>query len=205
MTDALTLDAATHTYSIGARVLPSVTQVGDWIDAYAGVPRHVLEAAADRGRAVHLACELDDLGELGSMPDAIAPYVEAWRRLREEAGAAMLAVEAMVADELHGYAGTLDWCGHLTRLRGVRPTEICIIDRKATASLLPSVGPQTAGYLGAWNRSHPEQKAKRRFAAHLRADGTYRLVEQTEASDFSVFLSGLTLFSWRLRHHYEDS
>lgn len=201
----VTLDEATHTYRLGDRVLPSVTQIGDWMDAYAGVSPDVMALAADRGRAVHLACELDDAGELGSVPDVIAPYVEAWRALKRETGAVIYAVEERVVDPLYGYAGTLDRVMAFPKLKRWKPADLAIVEIKATALLPPSAGPQTAGYLAAWNaHAYPDLpglgKANRRFIAWLRADGTYRLVERTDVSDRAVFLAGLTLFNWKKRH-----
>lgn len=201
----LTLDEATHTYRLGDRVLPSVTQVGDWMDAYAGVPADVLALAADRGRAVHLACELDDADELGSVPDVIAPYVEAWRALKRETGAVIHAVEERIVDPVYGYAGTLDRVMAFPLLKRWRPADLAIVEIKATAALPPSAGPQTAAYLAAWNvHAYPDLpglgKCNRRFVAHLRGDGTYRLHECTDATDRAVFLAGLTLYHWRARH-----
>lgn len=202
---ALTFDEETHTYRLGDRVLPSVTQVGDWMDAYAGVSADVLAAAADRGRAVHLACELDDDDELGAMPDSIIPYVDAWRRLKRETGAVIYAIEEPVADPVFGYAGRLDRVMAMPLLKRWKAADLAVVDLKATAAVPPSAGPQTAAYLAAWNvHARPDMpsmgKCNRRFVAHLRADGTYRLIEQTDATDRAVFLAGLTLYGWRQRH-----
>lgn len=206
--EQVTFDGATHTYRAGNRVLPSVTQVGDWMDAYAGVPADVMALAADRGQAVHLACELDDADDLGSVPDVIEPYVEAWRALKRETGAVIYATEGRVVDPVYGYVGTLDRVAAFPLLKRWKPADLAIVEIKATAALPPSAGPQTAGYLAAWNaHAYPDMpgkgKCNRRFVAQLRADGTYRLHECTDVTDRAVFLAGLTLFNWRSRVGFE--
>ena len=70
----LTFDEASHTYRIDGQVVPGVTSVLKPLTDYSMVPPADLQAAADFGKAVHRACELDDLMDL--------PPHEAFARLR---------------------------------------------------------------------------------------------------------------------------
>ena len=201
MTD-LTLDEATHTYRLGDRVLPSVTQITATIAPLFGSPRGVLEAKADLGTAVHLATQFYDEGDLDrdSLPAVVLPYLDAYVRFRQETGFKPIAVEEKVFSELYGFAGTLDRVGEFTKLKGGRRASRAIVDLKATYRILPASGPQTAGYQYAWNERRPSKKADRRFVLQLKADQTYRLEECADPTDWSVFASALTILHWTARH-----
>lgn len=200
--NTLAFDEATHTYTLNGAVVPHVTGVTDALAVYAGVPYHVLQAKAELGSAVHYATELDDDGDLDetSVPDEIRGYVQAWRSFRGETGFEVLANEHRVYSESYLYAGTLDRVGHFHALRGARKDTRVLIDLKTTYKLLPAVGPQTSGYMQAWNEMNPAAKVTRRYAVQLKADASYRLEELKELTDWSVFLSALVLFNWRARH-----
>lgn len=200
----LTFDEARHTYHLAGRRLPNVTSVTDsLLREYLSVPADVMERARDRGTAVHLATQLHDEGDLDEdgLPPEIAPYLDAWKRLREETGFEPTAIEERVYSATYSYAGTLDRVGTFARLKGVRPTAVCLLDIKATAALMPAAAPQTAAYARAWDEHRPRaEHIKHRFVAHLRGDGTYRLAEHKSPTDLSVFLAAATLRAWRERH-----
>lgn len=191
-----------HEYRLDGSRIPHVTQVTDLLSDYSGIPRDTLAAAADRGSAVHLATQYWDCGELDmeSLPAEVAPYVDAWAKFRKETGFTPAAIEFRVLSSTYRYAGTLDRTGNFARLADIKPTEPVLLDLKATYKLMAAVGPQTAGYLQAWNETVPATRIKRRFAVQLRTDGTYRLEECKDATDWSVFMSGLVLLNWRARH-----
>jgi hypothetical protein len=190
-----------HEYFLDGSRIPHVTQVTDLLTDYAAIPRATMEAAADRGTAVHLATQLwdDDDLDMDSLPDAVTPYVEAWAKFRRETGFVPAHIEYRVFSKTYRYAGTLDRTGIFTQMKGVKTTEPVLLDLKATYKIMAAVGPQTAGYLQAY-REQVDAQIKRRFAVQLKADGTYRLEEFADPSDWSVFLSGLTILNWRQRH-----
>ena len=194
------LDQLTHTYTTeaGTRV-PGVTSVIEPLERYAGVDPAVLEWASERGRAVHLACDLLDEGDLDerSLDPEIVPYVEAYCCFLEEARPSWSAIEHVVHSERYGYAGRLDRVGTLACLRG-SPRVVC--DIKTVAALSPVTGLQLAAYAEAL-RTDQRTKTLRRFALQLRHDGAYRLKEYTERSDLSVFLAQLTVAGWCRRHN----
>lgn len=202
MSETLTFNPERHEYRLGDQVLPHVTQVTDSLQSYSGVSDKVMREAADRGRAVHLATQLwdeDDL-DVDSLPDTVRPYLDAWIRFREETGFEPGLIEFRVHSRTFGYAGTLDRTGSFHKLRGIRPDQPALIDLKATYKIMAAVGPQTAGYLHALHETLGNKITRRRFAVQLKPDGTYRLEECKDPSDWSVFLSALTLTNWRARH-----
>ena len=84
-----TYDPATHTYKTDDVVRPGVTTIlkkarlidtdAPWFDEY----------SRDRGTAVHLACELWDLGTLdeSTLDPVLVPYLDGWRLFMAETGA----------------------------------------------------------------------------------------------------------------------
>jgi hypothetical protein len=190
---AIEFDAGAHTYRLNGRAVPGVTSVLEPLQMLDGIPWEVLEHARVRGQHVHEACHLHNLGglEWDSLEDEVAGYVRGYLKFLAESSFVVLASETRVGSPKYGFCGTLDLYG---LLKG--PTQI---DIKTTATLPRTVGPQTAAY----KQAHEEttgQKTKRRSCLHLKADGTYRLVELTDGKgvqDFTVFLSALNLHRWR--------
>ena len=202
----LTFDRDTHTYQWQGRAVVNVTRVTDSLDCYFGVPANILERKADIGDAVHYACELYDQGELDttSLPDEIKGYVTAWIDLRVATGFAPSHVEQRVFSSKYQFAGTLDRVGYFSGLKRVKPADACLLDIKMTATLMPAAGPQTAAYAAAFEEIYGI-KIKRRYVAQLKPDGTYRLEEHANVTDFSVFLAGLSIYQWRQRHQVKEA
>ena len=183
MADALTFEPVTHTYRLGDRVLPSVTQALSVLDQYEGVPQRVLEAAREFGQHVHMACDLDNKGVLdeATLDPALAPYLAGWRKYRADSGLVIVESELRLHDARLGYAGTCDVLGEL---RGQR----CVIDIKS--GLVPkTVGAQTAAYANAL-------KVRRRYCVQLMPND-YRVHALTDPADFYLFLSCLNIAKWR--------
>jgi hypothetical protein len=188
----LTFDEASHTYRINGLVVPGVTSILKPLTDFDSVPAGVLQAASEFGTAVHLACELDDLGELddATLDPALVPYLAAWRKFIAEHRVEWELIEARVYNKTLRYAGTVDRCGYVNGAWAV-------VDIKSTAQLYPSVGPQLAAYAGAIDGSFG---LSQRFAVQLKGDGTYTLKQYTDPTDWPVFCSLLTLRNWCARH-----
>lgn len=184
----LTFDRFTHTYRWNGAVVPSVTQILGQLTDLSMIPRDVLERKRQIGTWVHEAIELDLAGDLdeSSINDSWRGYFNGWRKFQAEAGFVMLESERQVYSSKYAYAGTLDLFGDLPKLGR------SLIDTKCTATLYPTVGPQTAAYAEA----HGAPKAKR-FALQLKPDGTYNLHPCADRGDLGVFMAALTLFNWR--------
>lgn len=182
-------DLATHTYRVGGRVIPSVTQIiGSAGVRGAFTPSDAVMAyACDRGRAVHLACELDDDGTLDerSVHPEVLPYLNAYRQFKAETRYEIVEMELARYDELMGFCGT--------------PDRICVINgRPAVLDLksgvkMAATGMQLAAY--AVLAGHP---AASRFSLQLRADGLYRLERYSNPADWPAFVAALTLHNWRV-------
>lgn len=186
----LTFDEASHTYHFGGQVVPGVTSILAPLTDFSRVPPAVLEAASQFGKAVHRACELDDLGELDedALDPALKPYLEAWRKFSAEYEVQWDEIEKPIYHPTLRYAGTPDRKG---LVRGMR----AVVDIKSTAQLYPSVGPQLAAYAQAGNEPFAH-----RIAVQLKADGTYVAKTYSDPTDFPVFASLLTVRNWCARH-----
>lgn len=182
-------DEATHTYTLNGRRLPSVTQLLAPIGMdFSMVPADVLEAKRQLGTAVHQACELDDDDDLDedSLPDALRPYLAAWRKFKADTGALVLDNERKLFHASLGFAGTLD---RRVTMRG----DLWLLDLKTSAEPHASYGVQLAGYEVLLQHSEPH----RRGTVHLRDDGTYRLHEFNNPNDAACFRALLSLHHWK--------
>lgn len=202
----LTFNPDKHEYRLDGELIPGVTMITDQLSSYAGVPDDVMRHAADRGHAVHLATELDDADDLdyASLPEEIRGYVDGWRKLRTDAGWSTRDSEVRVYHDAYRYAGTLDCVGYFSELVHVKPTDLCLLDKKATYKTMPSAGPQVAAYAKAWDRQHPDDKIKYAFVARLKPDGTYVLDKVDIAYNWSVFLCQLTIRNWKKRYQLKQ-
>ena len=130
MTDRLFFDEETHTYTLGDRVLPSVTEICAPLTAgkYAAASS-VVDYAAARGTRIHELCALFDMDAL---PDEIEaeclPYVEAWAAFCRDWRPAWERIEWAACSTVDGYAGTADRIGLIDGKR-------CVVDIKTAASL----------------------------------------------------------------------
>lgn len=185
----LDFDEAGHVYRVDGRVIPSVTQILEPLYDWSGIPRPILQAAAERGAAVHKACELYDLELLdeSSLDDEVAAYLEGWKRFREDTGFIPERVEARVYSARWGYAGTVDRTGRLKRKH-------ILLDIKS-GQVSPVTGPQTAAYAEALTEMSGD-KFVARYGLYLRPND-YRLVPYDTPTDWLVFQSALNLATWR--------
>ena len=176
---------------------PSVTQVLKPLEDWFGVPASVLEHAAERGRAVHLATQFHDEGDLDedTVHPEVMPYLKAYYRFLEEARPEWMGIEQIVHHERMGYCGMLDRHGVL---HGVKKAPECILDIKAVSVLSPATGVQTAAY----DDAHPKtsRRKRARYALQLKRDETYVLKRYDEPTDLGVFVSLYNVHNWRARH-----
>lgn len=191
----LHLDEATHTYTLGGRVLPGVTGVlENALREMEGIPEHVYKAAGEFGQHVDSACHLFDHRNLDweSLDPRLMPYVRGYEKFIYDSSVTIIASKKRVHHPARGYAGEMD---KLILMRGLaRP---CVLDVKSSSIVPKSVGPQTAAYREAYVAMGNEAD-QRRYSLHLRPDGTYRLDRLNDQADYSVFLSALNI--WRFKY-----
>lgn len=114
---AVVFDAAEHTYSLDGKQLKGITGLIRrrlFPDKYAGIDEATMQAAAERGKAVHALCQFEDEVQVASAHDN-AEYAEAahaYTELRETAGYLPVANEYIVSDDKE-YASPIDcvWVG----------------------------------------------------------------------------------------------
>jgi hypothetical protein len=106
--NAIDFDAATHTYSVGGTVLPSVTTI---LRDVLPVASHGEQWHMDRGTAHHA---LYALLAAGVKPSAIEydprsqPWVDGWMRWQDAFNPQLAVSEIRIASVAMGYAGTAD-------------------------------------------------------------------------------------------------
>lgn len=197
----LVFNDAAHAYTLDGVRVPSVTQVLAPLYTFAGIPPQVLEAKAKLGTAVHRACELlddDDLDEESEGGRAalvpIAGYLDGYKKFMAEKKPVVIFNERQLYHPVHRYAGTID---RRYALRG----ELWDIDLKSTVAMSPMVGIQTAAYTEMFKANALSgNTTARRGALQLFPDGAYKLWEFKDPSDFSVFLSLLTIQRFKERN-----
>jgi len=179
-----------HIYYVRGEAWTSVTTV---LDAqlnrgFANVDPEVLRRAREWGTAVHDLVQFHEDGDLDV--DALAPELREVLRQYSLAKAhyewTALAWEMPVAHCLHRYAGRLDLI-----VQG--PGYKALVDIKS-GLLLPSVRPQTAAYLEAYQsmKLPGKHKITRRYVLQLER-GTYRVRRLQDSQDFSIFVSCLNV------------
>jgi len=138
---------SSHTYLLDGQIIPSVSQIiAD--DSYASIPPHILENAAKRGTAVHLASEMIDLGKKPKLDSSFAEWVRQFMLFKQVHKQEWNEIEAVVyTDE---YAGTVDRIGFYGNT-----TDILISDVKTTSKLYKEkIAIQLGGYCYAHSQMH---------------------------------------------------
>lgn len=96
---------SSHTYLLDGVIIPSVSQIiAD--DSYASIPPHILENAAKRGTAVHLASEMIDLGKKPKLDSSFAEWVVQYALFKIEHDITYDEIETIV--HTNEFAGTVD-------------------------------------------------------------------------------------------------
>lgn len=188
-----TFDPVAHEYRMDSEVVPSVTEIVSPLIDYSMVPADRLNFARDRGTAVHLACHLDDIGDLDEESVDMVnvwPYLLAWRRFKTEHK-----VKVKLSEEplFHGalrFAGTPDKVLLLGKHR-------MLPDLKTVAKMTPAIGVQLSGYEALVSRNKRWQ-IHSRVGIQLRRDGTYNAT--TYPDELGTFMSLLNLYNWRKKN-----
>lgn len=128
----LHFDEQTHTYTLGGKTVPSVTEIVGILTAksMSALPPMMLDNAARRGTRVHEVCELIDYGipleDIGIEPDIVG-YVTAYLKFKRDYRPQWQLIEQPVFNAVLGYAGRLDRFGTIDGKE-------TIVDIKTTAS-----------------------------------------------------------------------
>ena len=174
-----------HIYTVDGKIIPSVTTIIK--DCGLIDTTWFTEGATTRGTYVHQATELldrDDLDE-ASLDPVLIPYVDAYRRFKQETGFVIDDIEKRVHNATYGYAGTLDRTGTF-----IGDKTKSIIDIK-TGQPAKWHGVQLAAYALCYQEPH------NRYGVYLSNTGSYRLERYKNRQDTQVFLACLTVYKFR--------
>jgi hypothetical protein len=127
-----------------------------------------MEAAAERGTAVHEAAQQLDSTGTADIPDEYAPYLQAYAAFLREHDVEWMLIEQPLYHPQHLYAGTIDRYGTVDGFH-------TLVDLKTTYTIYkPLCGAQLNLYrLMLIIRGYPVQRLA---ILHLKKDGTYRFV-----------------------------
>jgi len=175
----------THTYSVGAKEIPSVTTImkrGDVYSDYSQVPEHILKRAADIGTGVHEAVESwikkDTL--LTTDDESCNMYLDGFVRFLQENDFVPLYSELKLYDPDLWYAGTVDL---VCRVNGV----LSVVDIKTTNKLNEkAIELQLAAYQNLIEISSSDRISDR-AVIWLKKNGTYKYHRATDPIGFLKF------------------
>lgn len=195
-------DPEKHTYTVEGRRVPGVTSIlaeTGLTPDFSLVNPVLLAQKSHIGTMVHLVTEYDDLGILDeeTVSPELLPFLEAWRRFKEEFVFEPQEIELPVYSATYRYAGTLDRLG---TIKG----ELALIDIKTSSVVnLMSVGPQTAAYEQAYKEwaGFDKRKVFKRYAVKLTPEGEFRFIPCDNKNDISVFIHALSIKNWREIKH----
>lgn len=187
-----------HTYWLGYRRLPSVSEIIRPVCNYDGIREDVLERKSDIGRATHLLCEWHDKRvkiDPKSIDDEVRPYFSAWKDFTRVMKPKWLVIEEMRSDVTQQYAGTMDRFGIINGA-------MWLIDIKTVAKLQPATGLQTAAYtnLLTCEERTAQTGLLRRGAVKLNKNGKWEMLEYKNPRDLTVFMGLLALTNWRIEN-----
>lgn len=194
----LVFDEATHTYTLGDRVLPSVTS----ILADAGLcdfsAPWFTDAVKLRGQLVHETLAIFDEGDLDedTLDPTLEPYLAGYRRFLDDTNAVVEHSERRLCHPELGFAGTLDKIVRIEEPNG--RVRRLLIDVKP--AVYPSVGPQTAAYALCADALYDAVTIFQRAALVLAGDGKYTLHMLTDQLDRHYFLAALRVSQFRQLH-----
>lgn len=191
-------DPVEHVYTFRGERWPSVTQVIEPMLELDGIPKQVLQAAAQFGSHVHQACHLFNIGLLDEhdLDEHLRPYLEAWKRFLYDTGAKVIESERLVYDYALKVAGTLDCVIHMPGKETRTVTDI-----KTGSSIPWTVGIQTAAYSSMLKQDYLDYTiSKERLCCQLLPDSTYRIQTLKNTSDWNDFVSATNVYNMRKRH-----
>lgn len=200
----LAFDPDSHTYTWDGKVVPSVTQLLEYMrftPDYSMVDPVVLANAADRGTRIHKAIEQYVLKEEANwdidQQQGVADFVTFCDQMHFKP----FVPERKMYSQKYMYAGTCD-------LEGEMDGELWLIDFKTSWSLSPWVLFQLEGYRVMRNEMTSERPIDKVGALHLPKPNGYRFYGEHELikmaggiTDAKLrFLWGVTNYHWHKRY-----
>ena len=171
-----------HIYTLDDQVIPSVSELCAPLhkSVYENVPKWQLEAAAERGTAVHAATVALDSAGSTDIADEHLPYVIAYRDFLRQHSASWELTEQPMYHPTLMFAGTPDRYGLLDGKR-------TLLDIKTTYSVYK---PLCRGQLNLYKLmlNAKGYLVERMVILHLKKDGTYKIVPMEEDAPLAMAL-----------------
>jgi len=180
--DQIKFDAETHTYTVGDRVVPSVTQILQEVGIID--TRWYTDEARIRGTYVHEAIHLHHNGGLNydSLDAVIKPYFDAYLKFLKITKFEYIDGEEIVYHEARNYIGTYDLHGRYNNLN-------TLLDIKTGTSAPKWAGLQTAAYADCLGM--PMRKV-----LLLKVNG-WSVISYKDYRDYTVFQSAAAVVNWK--------
>jgi hypothetical protein len=199
--DLPVLDTAAHIYTLGDRVIPSVTQIlsavgvstdFEAIGARSTELRYAIELKRAIGTVVHADCHAWDDGDLdlADVDPLVRPYVDAWITFRNHLHFVPDTRERVVYHADLGYCGTLDAIGTIQAGRRI------LVDIKTGDPEDAGARFQTAAYQAAYHLTHQDHPIDERWSVELCPDNAipYRVHPYHDWQDFQKFRAFVTTY-----------
>jgi hypothetical protein len=169
--DDLVFYEKAHVYMLDGEIIPCVSDLCRFLhrEIYKDAPAWQMEAAADRGTAVHKATEDLDRTGRAYISEDYASYLEAYAAFVREHDVEWELIEHPDYHPVHGYAGTIDRYGTVDGIK-------TLVDLKTTYTVYK---PLCSASLNLYRMIlEARQKAvERLMIVHLKKDGTYKLIK----------------------------
>ena len=160
-----------HIYMLDGERIPCVSDLCRFLhkEIYKDAPLWQLEAAADRGTAVHQATEQLDKTGRAEISDDYAPYLQAYAKFLQEHDVEWELIEKSDYHPELMYAGTIDRYGTVDGIK-------MLVDLKTTYTVYkPLCGASLNLY---WMMLESRGKDVQQLAIlHLKKDGTYKFIK----------------------------
>ena len=171
-----------HTYMLEGEELPCVSDLCRFLhrEIYKEAPAWQMEAAAERGTAVHLATEKLDKQGVAEISEEHLPYLQAYKAFLLDYRPSWVFVEKPIYHPDYRYAGTIDRYGDIAG-------DAALVDVKTTYAVYkPLCRAQLNLYrLMLIARGYP---VHRMYILHLKRDGTYKLIPFVEDDPLALAL-----------------
>ena len=186
MIGGVDFNAENHTYSKAGIPIPGVSSILDFMRLFPGKHFYKPEHAM-RGTYVHTITELIDNNTLDwkTLDPSLRGYADAYQEFVSEQSFKWEYTEQKLFNEELWYCGTTDRIGDFRN-------EPSVVDFKSgKGTLVPAHGVQTAAY----DMCIPGPNRKR-WIVYLRPNGTYKIYECEDKTDYAAFKHGAWLYQW---------
>lgn len=195
-TEGLTFDPEKHVYRVKGIPIPSVTQLMKPLSTsvYNGIDESILQAAADKGTAVHSAIEFFLKYGIAEYPEQHKGYFDAFLCWYRDNNPEIILTESMTYHKQLLYAGTVDLVAKVNGLN-------TLIDYKTTTVIHDML---TTVQLEAYQRALAtnEVKVEQKAILQLRQDGTYsfKVYQANDLEAWKTFSALITIQGHMIRY-----